>query len=358
MQRIWLMMAVIIGTLGCKPELPPLEYRSERARVGSDVVDQVCAGTLARIDRELEQVEERLDLPRTDRVVDVYILEDAVARSHCPDDWPNCVNASNSVIITASHFNNVIAHELVHARLRPEFSDAARSMPVLFNEGVAVAIAPSYCPRPLSPELTADELLSARSARDLLQLQGYYLGGELVAGLLDTHDPAELLAFMAEVDRADHPSEVRRKYREHFGSAIDDDIFAHLREPEGITPEELGCFGPRAPASPNGTRFTLQAELDCDAKNVENIYGLKGGGYVEWILALDEASAGTYALVGEVPEWTSLTIEDCRCRAFGKQEIMPQNLRELQPITAGTYRLRWFGQLDSGASLDVELVRQ
>ncbi|MFO7567910.1 MAG: hypothetical protein R6X02_35040 [Enhygromyxa sp.] len=345
--------------LGCKPELPPLEYRSDRAWVGSDVVEQVCGGTLARIDRELEQIESRLELPRTNAVVEVYILDDEASFIHCNRRSENCFRAERTIFVGSSSFERIIAHELVHAR--DYFHTKAPDTSYLFSEGLAVALAPSYCPRKFAEELTSDELLSVRSSHELRELQGYYLGGELVASLLETHGPAKVLAFMGEAKRTKRPSKIRGKYSEYFGSELDDDLFAHLREPEDITPEEFGCFGPQVLADPSGTRFTLHATLDCDAEDVQNSFMVDGGGYVEWILTLDEDQAGTYALVGEVPEWTVLTIEACRCvalRGTESRDTSSRSLRHLQPISSGSYRLRWFGQLDSDAVLDVELVRQ
>src|SRR5690606_34944659 len=102
--------------LGCGPDLPPLEYRSERAWVGSDVVDQVCAGTLTRIDHEFERIEQRLEVPATDDVAEIYIVDPEVSTAHC-NEFDNCLDLpSKRVIINRKSFENVIAHELAHYR--------------------------------------------------------------------------------------------------------------------------------------------------------------------------------------------------------------------------------------------------
>ena len=350
-----------LSLLGCKPELPPLEYQSERARVGSDVVDQVCAGTLARIDRELDQVERRLELARTRVLADIYIVEPDVVAAYCRSDLEGCTQfPGGTIYVTPRAFELLVAHELTHHRLGHD-QDLVNT-PRLLREGIAVAMEPSLCPRWFPPELTANELLDTRSGPDLVQIPGgYYLGGELVAWLLATHGPAEVLAWMIESKRTDRSAQVRQDYRARFGSDLDADLFAHLRDPATISPEEFGCIGPRAPADRSGRRVALRAKLDCDADDVQNSFLVDGAGYVEWILTIDEPRAGRYALVGEVPEWTVLTIEACRCRASigaEPQEALARPMQASEQLAAGTYRLRWFGQLDADLELDVALVRQ
>jgi hypothetical protein len=360
MRQIFPLM-VSIAMIGCKPELPPLEWQAERARVGSDTVDQVCGGTLARIDREIDQIEARLELSRTGTVADIYIVEPEVVAAYCRSDVEGCTQSpGGTVYVTPRAFEHLIAHELTHQRLSLD-RDLVNT-PRLFREGIAVAMEPSYCPRWFSPELTPNQLLDTRSGSDLLAIPGgYYLGGELVAWLLATHGPADVLTWMIESKRSDQPAQVRREYRERFGSDLDADLFAHLRDPATISPKEFGCLGPQAPTDPSGRRIALQATLDCDADDVQNSFLIDGGGYVEWILTIDEHRAGSYALVGEVPEWTVLTIEACRCRASmgaEPQEALARPLRASEQLGAGSYRLRWFGQLDAGATLDVELIRR
>jgi hypothetical protein len=336
--------------LSCQPELelPPLEYTGERVVVGSNVVEQVCAGTLARLDREVEQIESRLDLPIGESTIGVVIVDPALVAERCPADAGGCVSAGQ-VVIDHRLLDLVIAHELVHARL------GINSIP-LFVEGIATAVAPPLCPQ--SPPRVLADLFATRPGIDLNRMNGaYYVAGELVAWLLDEFGPSKVIDFMRSVPRGSPPTIIELEYSERFGSKLADDYLAHRRtraELDDLPPGHLGCLAPAAEVSVDGVH--LAAVLDCDSDRVHNFFGIDGGGYVEWTLHIDQPT--TLDLVGEVPFGTSLTIEQCRCLAkmWHDKPLRPVPFHKHSTLGPGDYRLRWVGALDDGLALDVNLV--
>jgi hypothetical protein len=342
--------ALAVVLLGCQPdlELPPLEYNGERVVVGSDVVDQVCAGTLTRLDREVEQIESRLDLPVQESRIGVVFVDRERVEQLCPADAGGCLFA-DQVVVDHRLLDGVVAHELTHARLDID------SVP-LFVEGIATAVAPPLCPQK-PPRVLAD-LFAGRPGIDLIKMNGaYYLAGELVAWLLDTFGPGPVLDFMRFTPRGSPSSIVDAEYSEHFGSTIADDYLAHLRtraELDALPAGHLGCLAP--PVDPSTGPIELVADLDCDSPRVHNFFGIDGGGYVEWTLHIDEPTA--FDLVGEVPFGTSLIVEQCRCleKMWQNKALRPVPFHKHSTLGPGDYRLRWVGALDDGLQLDVELV--
>jgi hypothetical protein len=250
-------------------------------------------------------------------------------------------------------FERAIAHELVHARL------VASNSAQLFDEGIAEAVSPPSCPRP-APDVDLSELLTAKKGANLLAVKdSYYVAQELVAWLLEEFGPAEVIELLQSVETRSSPSTIRAKYLEHFDRELEVDILAHLRtraDLDALPPEHVGCLATPVDAS-NGP-VQLVAELDCDSERVHNNFQVDGGGYVEWTLHLDHEQ--TLKLVGEIPFGTSLTIEKCRCiPKWGDDEyLLARPFDTHQTLQPGSYRLRWFGALDEGLSLDVELVPQ
>jgi hypothetical protein len=353
MRRLLSLAVVSVPLLGCESELPPLEYRGERVLVGSDKVDQVCGGTVARIDREVEQIEARLDLPIQDSRLNVYIVDHDTVDAHCTGIH-NCTRfASNGApFILLDHllFERAIAHELIHARL------AIRSVPLLV-EGIAEAVSPPSCPRP-APDVEFSEILSAKKANEWPDKWGtYYVAGELVAWLLEEFGPATVLSLMQSVPKGASPSTVNAEYLKHFDRELALDMLAHIRtqtDLDALPPEHFGCL--TAPIDASNEPVPLIAGLDCDSNRVHNNFGVDGSGYVEWTLHLDHEQ--TLKLDGELPSGTSLTIEECGCisRKGEDEYLLSRSFGAYETLQPGSYRLRWVGALDEGLALDVELA--
>ncbi len=347
-------LVVLVAASGCLPELPPLDFRGERVVVGSEVVEQVCGGTVARLDREVVEIERRLELGPASKPLRVFIVTHETVAGYCKDAG-SCVDhfalREPFVLLNYNMFERASAHELIHARLGDTHSVR------LLEEGVAEAVSPPSCPNTVPDTLVSTELLEARKSPELSDLGGYYVSGEFVAWLLDEFGPDAFLTFYASVRRKSSPDTIRAKYREQFNREIDDDLFAHVRtrdDLDALPPEHFGCLAPPAPEH-DGV-ISLSANLDCDSERVHNEFDVDGGGYVEWTLTLEHPQK--FELVGTLPEWTSLTLQVCGCvpPKGGPQRLLPRTFKERENIAPGTYRLRWSGALDPGLTLDVELV--
>ncbi|HVH99727.1 MAG TPA: hypothetical protein VM869_13490, partial [Enhygromyxa sp.] len=227
--------------------------------VASNVVDQVCAGTIDRLDRGVEHIDEQLGLPESDERVPVAILELSDAWRLCGRGRAACAQQrgpGSVAVLSPGAFERAAVHELAHARVGAQRSGNV----ALFNEGIAVAVSPAFCAH--DDELpSADELLEISTGWNLSD-SGYWMGGELVTWLLEAHGPERLMSFLATLQRPEalspsaDPEFVRSSYRSHFGSEIDEDLHAHLREPGQISPEGVGCVAPKATWSGNRVRLT------------------------------------------------------------------------------------------------------
>jgi hypothetical protein len=348
-------LVTLTTALGCLPELPPLEFHGERVVVGSDVVAQVCEGTLARLDREVVEIERRLDLGMMSEPLRVYVVAPETVAGYC--DGHNCTEhpdrKESFILLDYNLFELATMHELVHARL-----SEMRSIPLL-AEGVAEAVSPPRCPSELPVTLDPTKFLGVETSYELLDLtSGYYVSGEFVAWLLDEFGGDVFLRFYASVNPDSSLATISSKYREHFDREIDDDLFAHVRaqgDLDALPPEYFGCLAPPAPEHDGA--ISLAAALDCDSELVHNEFNVNGAGYVEWTLTL--AHAQKFNLAGAVPEGTSLTLQVCGCwrkNSGSQQHLLPRTFKEQENIAPGTYRLRWSGALDEDLTLDVELV--
>jgi hypothetical protein len=346
---------VALGAL-CGCTLPPFEYEGEHVVVASNY--EVCAGTLESFDRAVEHIDLRLGLEPAGEPLRIAILDNAEsARLKLCD---TCTAYKNGVLVVlAPHdVEKDGIHEMVHARVsRIE----GNSVP-LFSEGVAVAVAPALClPNGTPPTLAA--LLEVQTAWDLGR-HGYYAGGELIAWLLATHGSAKTLDFLRTLKRPEAATRasdeqfVRESYRAHFGTELEDDIFAHTRSPEQLTPEELGCVAPRVPWQ--GDRIQLTADLDCDSRRVETDFRYTNRGFVNWTLQIPEAPIPRrYRLLDPLPEGTELKIAACVCNldVAGERSVWTGDTDvganiQLEP---GTYVVRWQGPLDHALELDIEI---
>jgi hypothetical protein len=358
-------IAIAALLLGCdheaepvpESELPPLDFHGERVRVGSDVADQVCEGTLARLDREVELIESRLDLPVRPAPLHMYVLSEYAYESVCPLQSGGCaprVGGEPSAAVRQFNFDRSIAHELVHARLSP-----LRSVP-LFQEGLAEAASVPTCPRPV-PSVRVSTLLGPFGSVEFSAIDGsYYVAGELVAWLLGEFGPDATLNFMHSVGKGSSPAIVQAAYADHFGRDLEDDYLDHLRtqaDLDALPPEHFGCFTDTA--NPADGPVHLAAALDCDSERVHNDFQRRreGIGYVEWGIELTEPHR--LAIAGEVPLGSSLSIEECGCiHKFGDEYNIVHPVGTHEVFSPGIYRLRWTGELDVDLSLDVQLVSQ
>ncbi|MFY0537470.1 hypothetical protein [Nannocystis pusilla] len=140
----WRTWAVLAFVAGCEPErevsgpeLPPLAWHGERVSVGTDLVPEVCAGTLEFLDRRVAWTEAELELAARAQVISVWMLSRDLAAEACSAFMPRggCARGSR-VYLSGTRFRSAVRHELVHAR---QFQEDGSDKP-LFGEGLAQAI--------------------------------------------------------------------------------------------------------------------------------------------------------------------------------------------------------------------------
>jgi hypothetical protein len=336
--------------------LPQFEYEGEHVVVATDVVGRVCEGTIERLDRGVEHMDQQLGLPSTAERVPVAIIDHSDLYALCKNGRGGCAYAWELAVVVPGRFESSVLHEMAHVRVGHRRSGSVG----LFQEGIAVALSPAIC-RPSGELPTADELLPISSGRDLDSL-GYYLGGELVAWLLETHGPEQFTSFVQTLERPEalrrssDPEFVRASYRSHFGSELDEDLHTHLRDPKQMSPESLGCVAPQA--SWSGDRVRLQADLRCDSARVQNNFVLADQVYVDWTLLVPETQTPRrHRLLDRIPDDTWLEIRPCTCdldsaraRVKWTSETGAGASVVLEP---GGYLVRWRGDLDGDAELDI-----
>lgn len=352
------LVSVICLVTACS--MPPFEYEGEHVVVATNVVEQVCAGTIDRLDLAVEHINEQLGWSQTDERVPVAILELSDAWKLCGSRTTACaaLYREQPIAVLAPHqFEHAATHEVAHTRLKRRPSGGVP----FFGEGIAVALAPASCRPDRVEQLKATELLMTGDSLDL-GARGYYLGGELVTWLLDKHGPERVLSFLATLQRPDaltqmsEPEFVRASYRAHFGSEFDDDLHAHIRDPDQIAPEDLGCVAPEARWK--GSRVHLQADLDCSSTRVQNNFPFPDRVYVDWTLEIPESETPRrYRLLGNIPDDTWLEIRPCTCSLHNARREVEWTANTTIGASAklgpGTYLVRWHGALDGDAELDV-----
>jgi hypothetical protein len=355
--RRWIIALVL--ALGCREEALPSDAR---VTIESELVEQVCRGTIVHAESELTRIEAELELAPMSEQVEIHVVDPERIGEWCPEGDSLCVlQPPRRLYVSSGIFDRVLTRELVRDRLAR--SPVGSTKP-LFSEGIAVALTRPMCTAYPSWEPPPANTVLGQTLGTSFDNEELYLAGELLRWLLDTHGVDAVLEFMVTLARSDTPDEVRLAYLERFGSAIDIDLYAHWRPAEArLQPERAGCVAPEAPRDEARSRVLLNTTFDCDSSAVRNDFANSNQVFVEWTLTIDEHSDGIYYPDGELPEGVKLTISSCECEhgswtnyppdyVFGVGE---QSFAERQRLYAGSvYRLRASGPI--GSSLDLELI--
>ncbi|MCY1067471.1 hypothetical protein OV090_22175 [Nannocystis sp. RBIL2] len=379
--KTWAMLAFVAG---CEPEreasgpdLPPLAWHGERVSLGTDLVPEVCAGTLEFLDRRVAWTEAELELAPRAEAISVWMLSYDLAAEVCAGFMPKAGCAKGSrVYLGGTYFRSAVRHELVHARHAQEDG----SNKPLFSEGLAQAIGGGRGTRGClsTPECMAVdlELLLAKTRSQALGRDGYDAGGDLVYGMLKEFGPSEVLALFAETTKDTAPEEVRARYRERFGSELDDDFLRWRRGPlDRFEPMHLGCDAQRAPDGGTPGAALLQASMDCRSPRVVNDFEtadflLRGGegvqeGFVEWTFEVTPELAGAFELRRDVRGRLSISLcqpDDFAWRwvdvhaPWRTDSTLPPQQEGPVMLGPGLYRISWEHPLDPAADLDAVLA--
>jgi hypothetical protein len=341
------------------PEDSPPDYRGEHFVVFTEY--DICGGTLAKFDEEIERIDAALGLEGSPDISEVWVLGDDVF-DYCLSGA--CVKFSSGRMYIHSASLDVFPHEAVHQRANPTGANLGKP---LFTEGLATALGGSRCYDENRVFSSLDDHISPSSAYDLPE-HSYYLGGELIHWLLDTRGPEIVLEFMKTLDRKATPDQVREVYSSFFDSSLDEDLMGHLRPINAsYEPWELACAAPAAERDDRGSGFRFQETLDCESPRVQSDLTFLGGqgapAFVEWSVVVDESNAGYFNLAGDLPTAGSLSLRPCGCiwgNVANTVGISPPGISAHNfnngidvLLPPGRYLATWNGQFD--AVLDVQL---
>lgn len=349
-------VAAVLAVVSCRGSDQPNEAR---VTIESELVEQVCRGTVVHAESELARIEAELQLGRMAEQVEVHVVDPERIGEYCPEGKTLCVvQPPRRIYVSAELYGRVITRELVRDRLARSIVGSTKPM---FSEGVATALTRPMCTaRPEWDPPAPDGLLKKTLGTSLSEGE-LYLAGELLRWLLDTHGPEVVLEFMATLDRSDRPNEVRLAYLERFGSPLDTDLYAHWRPAdEEVSPDRVGCVGVEVERDPTRPRVRLEASFDCDNPRVRNVFQDPSRVFVEWILTIDETNSGRYLLDGPLPAGVSLEAHRCECEWASWTEFPAGgyyssiNFEDGTHLRPGTYRVRAYGPI--GSTLDYELI--
>lgn len=366
----WAVLAASPGLHGCggPDNLPPLQAHGQRVSFGTDLVDDVCQGTVEKLDHGVGQVERALELPANDERIAVYVVSDEVLAAQCYSGYAaGC--ARRSQVVLSSSFGAFYLHEFVHARLL-QFMGDTRS---LFEEGIASAIGGPSGACLGSEECASADLSQFMAARGFegLGLAGYDAGADLVHGMLAQYGPGEVLAFMAKLAPNAAADRIRSAYRARFGADLDEDFARFRRDPlDEFTPMQMTCIAPEAPRTGPDGGVILKASMDCASPQVINdfdaaAYGEGSNqGFIEWTFEVTPEQAGVFVLQGAVEETGRLSVVRCAMDAFRgwhladlgpftSGPVPPKKAGSVHVLGPGRYWMVWKHALDPNASLDV-----
>jgi hypothetical protein len=189
--RAWLLL---LGALSaCQQlDLPPLEYQTERARIGTDFDDPLCAGDLRWFDERIADIEVLAGAERP-TPVEVYIYADSPPCDRSPF---GCYKPDEDIILAIWPF---VDHEMVHA-----VTDRTVRFPSRFwDEGVAEALTEDGTTIDrgvtLTPEMTrSNERPNYAVAGHFVRFLYEDFGGEAARRLIDGAPPEETVGLSLE----------------------------------------------------------------------------------------------------------------------------------------------------------------
>jgi hypothetical protein len=346
-------------------ELPPLDWEGERVVFGTNLLDEVCVGTLAALDASVASIEQELSLPPSDEKIPFYLLDDATFGEHCGSAAVACVDSVDppldpTVYSSAAGMDSK-RHELVHARLLGLWGGR------LWGEGIAAALDKDGGCLASKTCVTADLELLLQD--QFGEMDGYTAGADLVHGLLVDHGPAAVLEFIEKLSGTESPDEVRAVYLDHFGSVLDDDFQAYMRGPfDEYTLAQRGCDGLiPAPTAGEAGGVAIQATMDCSSPDVVNLYHDPDRGVIEWGFIVTPEQSGAFTISWSA-ESEYVSLETCHVpirsepswREYYLQmgdydtDWRPSDDTTTVLLAPGQYKLRWPAAFGSGIDLTLE----
>lgn len=334
-------------------QLPPITAEGDHVRVGSDVVAEICRGTVARLDHTSEYLADYFDLA-ADLTHDVYIIP-APDDAWCGEHAAGCATKSRAILLQITSTNGdeiygLAVHEFAHNYVL----SAIGRRRAFFNEGLASAPGFGECdPGFLSASL--EDLLGASSSAELGMLGGYCPASRLMHWLIEVEGPAAVLDFCASLSRSAKPSRVMETYTERFGRSMVDDFALHGGGDEGAS--VLSCYPPLAPSVGDVGRYRLlEVETGCDQARVENNFAKPDEIQVQWRIEVSEDETGPWQVIGSPrvdAEYLGVEVDivgnECATsqpRTTPRTLVRGQERRQRVWLGAGTYKVSIRAPLD------------
>jgi hypothetical protein len=272
--------------LGCQPEfeldLPPIRYRTEHLRVGTESPDLLCQGSLALLDEHVALLEERFGF-ELGQPIDLYLY---VGQPPCGEaSTDGCYYVAQKVIV--SHYW-AARHEIDHA------VEYRWGMPAdFFSEGFAEAFS-GY-------RSSFQNRYDDRAA-----LPSHYLGVDSPTGSVDVLGAhfmrwlyeafgAEPLRELMRRSHATGAEDARAAFRTAYGMEIENAEQRYYVEAPDYYSGWSRCFSELELVAWDADRWQPVVELDCAQEHT------RGQKQMQRTLGFDLAAAGRYVFEVEAP---------------------------------------------------------
>ena len=343
---------------GCQDEFPPIVAQGEHVAVATELVPEVCAGTLAWLDYTSEYVGEQLGVEPGPRH-QVYIVSASQASAYC--GAPACVYRDRVVIGVSEDWwdlrddRRVVAHELTH-----DYSERMRGRQpaAYFEEGLAGAIEGSPCLPDANVNL--DELLEVAKPGELLR--GRCSATNFMAWLLETEGVEATLAFHHDVGTSSSAKAVKKAYEKQFGRSLVSDFATHRFDPASAR-RPYECYAELAPSHPELAHArVLEGSNACGDAKVEDDFLDPTKVMIRWRLDVDADEAGPWQVVGPVTRDVGSAIEvrldpsGCIAPRDGLSKWLVDGSRRRVWLGPGSYNLSFIADRDVPTSVSTLLA--
>ena len=262
-------------------DLPPIRMETEHLLIGTEFDDDVCAGSLAELDRHVEFVEAQLGIELEDQLEFYWFVDDA---SSACDGTANCTLSAPTRVLT--NWSSA-RHELVHGvALQLGGHDH------FLAEGLAVGFDGNRTEfGDQSPYLSVgylNEHVDRPSA------------GHFVRWLHATKGPGVLRDLVRETEADAGPGATRQAFEQVLGEQLADTEIRYYGEAPERYPITTFCEHPELAWS-DGVDTSI--ELDCAAEHT------RGVGELTRSFRVGVANAGWFTVATDVP--ATLEISAC-----------------------------------------------
>lgn len=341
---------------GDQPELPPLNLEGARVLLGTDLGVEICAGTVAELDQQVEDVEQFLGVT-LDGWAEIYLLGDeALVAELCGGtSRPGCYDPALDASIVREdawrdHFQNQYAyHEVVH---NIQYNTAIGWAPLIVTEGLAAALGNDPCRLPEPSMGPIQPLFELPDGAALLR-EEYSLGALFVQYLWDRYSVDAFVEFLSAIDYGAEQGQIAEAFTDACGEPLEVAFQEFEQNRPELVPNPGMCRGQLVGWHAGVWQATIQ--LDCASELTKNDFQF--GADQRMVTALiDVPEDGEYAVEGSAG--LRMALQSCFCEGptVGVIETWTEPVIEL---VAGRYRLDLIAAApaDTGASAHAVSIR-